>query len=319
MLFSIGFTYYICNWHVEKDTTLLIPQNSSVLAISEILKDASIIHDKYAFLMMFKLYTLLHHNQTIKAGGYEFTKGMSMFAVITKMVDGIVIKYKLTIPEGYTAARIIESVNAEKNIIKLPILDIAEPEEGYLFPETYVYTYGATNLDLLLRMHQAMDKFLREEWLKRDKRIDAVIRSPHDALVLASIIEKETILESEKSIIAGVYINRLKKNMRLQADPTVIYGLTRGIKNFRRRVTYQDLKHVSDYNTYLNSGLPPTPVCNPGQRAIIAALHPHWVDKLYFVADGTGGHLFSATFDEHKKNITKIKNKSVDDTDIAAQ
>lgn len=305
-ILGIGLVYYMYHWHMSQDVTIIIPQNTTLLSIADILEAKSIVPHKYLFLITFKIYTA-YHNQTIKAGEYKFTKYMKTLDIFKIMIGGIVVKHKLTIPEGYTVAQIIQLVNTAPSIINLPVIEIGEINEGSLLPDTYFYTYGTTNLDLLFRMHQSMIEFIRMEWPKRDIRIDNIINDENEALVLASIVEKETSLMNERALVAGVYLHRLKKGMKLQADPTVIYGITQGIADFKRKVLYRDLKHTSVYNTYMHSGLPPTPICNPGKKAILAALHPQWTNKLYFVADGSGGHLFSSSFQEHKNNIAQIK------------
>ena len=155
-------------------------------------------------------------------------------------------------------------------------------------------------------MQSAMNDFMIGQWIKRDKALDNIISSPTEAIILASIIEKETYIDNEKPLIAGVYLNRLKKNMRLQSDPTVVYGLQVD-DNWDRRLLYSHLKTDSLYNTYMYNGLPPTAICNPSKASILAVLHPEWTQKLFFVAGNGGKHVFATNFDQHKKNIKTIR------------
>jgi UPF0755 protein len=238
-----------------------------------------------------------------KAGEYEFATGISPAAAADLIASGKVYRHKLTIPEGLTTAQIVALIDAA------PALDgtiDAEPPEGTLLPDTYFYVMGNTRQELLQRMHRAMEKALGELWAKRAANLP--LASPAEAVTLASIIEKETGKPEERPRVAGVFLERLKLGMKLQADPTVIYVLTRGgAAPLPHPLGHDDLAIPSPYNTYLEKGLPPTPIDNPGIAALKAALQPDDRGELYFVADGSGGHAFAKTLEEHNKNVAKLR------------
>ncbi len=238
-----------------------------------------------------------------KAGEYEFAAGISPAAAADLIDSGKVYRHKLTIPEGLTSAQIVALIDAA------PALDgtiDAEPPEGTLLPDTYFYVMGNTRPELLPRMHRAMEKALTEAWAHRAP--DLPLASPAEALTLASIVEKETAKPDERPRVAGVFIERLKLGMKLQADPTVIYVLT-GAARCRCRIRWVMTISRSNRPTtpIVDKGLPPTPIDNPGLASLKAALQPDDRGELYFVADGTGGHAFAKTLDEHNKNVTKLR------------
>jgi UPF0755 protein len=238
-----------------------------------------------------------------KAGEYEFAAAISPAAAADLIDSGKVYRHKLTVPEGLTSAQIVALIDAA------PALEgtiDAEPPEGTLLPDTYFYVMGNTRQELLQRMHRALDKALAEAWAARAPNLP--LASPAEALTLASIVEKETAKRDERARVAGVYIERLKLGMKLQADPTVIYVMTRGgAVPMPHPLGHDDLAVESPYNTYLDKGLPPTPIDNPGLAALKAALAPDDRGELYFVADGSGGHAFAKTLDEHNKNVAKLR------------
>ena len=238
-----------------------------------------------------------------KAGEYEFTAGISAAAAADLIDSGKVYRHKLTIPEGLTVAQIVALIDAA------PALDgtiDAEPPEGTLLPDTYFYVMGNTRQELLQRMHRAMEKALSELWAKRAPNLP--LASQAEAVTLASIVEKETAKADERPRVAGVFLERLKLGMKLQADPTVIYVMTKGgAMPMPHPLGHDDLAIPSPYNTYLDKGLPPTPIDNPGIAALKAALEPDDRGELYFVADGSGGHAFAKTLEEHNKNVAKLR------------
>ena len=202
----------------------------------------------------------------------------------------------------------LEIINILKNIEGIVINDkINIPEEGSLFPDTYFFVYGTKIKDIITRMQNSMKKILQSSWENRNKKIN--LKNTNEVLILASIIEKETSLKEEKSDVAQVFLNRLNLKMKLQSDPTVIYGIKKQIGEFNRELNREDLNFKSNYNTYLNFGLPKGPISNPGKDSILAATNPSNGNLLYFVIDGFGGHVFSSNYDEHLKNIKKIKKK----------
>jgi UPF0755 protein len=240
-----------------------------------------------------------------KAGEYEFAAAISPAGTADLIDSGKVYRHKLTIPEGLTSAQIVALIDAA------PALEgtiAVEPPEGTLLPDTYFYVLGNTRQELLTRMHRAMAKALTEAWAARAPGLP--LASPAEALTLASIVEKETGKPAERPRVAGVLTERLKLGMKLQADPTVIYVLTKGgAVPMPHPLGHDDLAVESPYNTYLDKGLPPTPIDNPGIASLRAALQPDDRGELYFVADGSGGHAFAKTLEEHNRNVTKLRNQ----------
>jgi len=251
----------------------------------------------------------------LKAGEYLFTVGMSPRSVLNLIVAGKVVNHTLTLVEGWTFRQMMEAVN-QNDVLTHTLNDLTDEEimqrighagehpEGRFFPDTYHFPRGTTDISFLQRAYNAMDRFLQFEWERRD--IGLPLKTPYDAMILASIVERETGVPLERPEIAGVFIRRLQKRMRLQTDPTVIYGMGDAFDgNLRRR----DLKTKTPYNTYTNYGLPPTPIAMPGADAIMAALHPAPGSSLYFVARGDGSHQFSETLEIHNKAVRKYQLK----------
>ncbi|HVJ55761.1 MAG TPA: endolytic transglycosylase MltG [Aliidongia sp.] len=236
----------------------------------------------------------------VKAGEYAFTPGMSPEAALALLRSGKTVVHRLVVPEGLTSAEIVALVEHGEALAD-QITD--EPGEGQLEPETYFYSYGDKRQALIDRMKRARQKQLAELWAARDPEIP--LKDVEEAVTLASIVEKETSIPAERPKIAAVFYNRLRLGMKLQADPTVIYAVTGGKRPLDRALTKPDLAMESPYNTYQVQGLPPGPIGNPGRAAIEAVLKPDHSDALYFVADGTGGHAFAATLDEHNKNVAR--------------
>lgn len=247
----------------------------------------------------------------IKAGEYRLAPGLTPPALLDLLVSGKTTRYQLTLVEGWNFQQVRTAVAGDPVLIKT-LEGLADGEvmarlghagehpEGRFFPDTYQFPRGTTDLSLLRRAYQRMEKVLAEEWQQREKGLP--LENAYQALILASVIEKETGAPEERAQIAGVFMRRLRKGMRLQTDPTVIYGLGDGFDgNLRRR----DLKQDTPYNSYTRKGLPPTPICMPGREAIHAALHPAPGDALYFVAKGDGTHQFSATLQQHNAAVRK--------------
>ncbi|RJF86902.1 endolytic transglycosylase MltG [Oleomonas cavernae] len=234
------------------------------------------------------------------AGEYEIPPGASASAIVRLLRDGKVVVHRLTVPEGMAVAQIMRLVEDTAALSgSLPPM----PPEGSLLPETYNFTRGENRSAMIDRMRRAMAGTLAQAWEKRSP--DLPFTTPEEALVLASIIEKETARDSERRRIAGVFVNRLNRGMRLQSDPTVIYGITSGARGLGRGLTRSELDTATPYNTYTIPGLPPGPIASPGQDSIEAAVNPLKTNDLYFVADGSGGHAFAATLDEHNRNVKK--------------
>ena len=279
-----------------EDKTLVIPKGSGVAEIAGILKTENVIEDTRIFQFGVRL---LSSNKPLIAGEYVFPKGISAAGAMGIMIAGKSITHRLTIPEGLTVREVLELVSSA------PLLDgplpPERPAEGTLLPETYRFLRGESRASIIARMRDDMSTVLAEEWEKRDRSI--LVKTPEEAVALASVVEKETAQADERARIAGVFYNRLKKGMPLQSDPTVIFAVTLGTRKLNRGLTYDDLRTDSPYNTYLVKGLPPGPIANPGRDALHAVMHPQSHKELYFVADGTGGHAFAATLDEHNKNV----------------
>ncbi len=233
-----------------------------------------------------------------QAGEYAFTKGMTPLEIMQKLARGEVVQHQITIREGLTSAEIMALVT--QNPVLADSGERIAIAEGEFLPETYRFTKGTSRQQLLQRMQKAQQDLLAELWPERDTGLP--LTTPQEALILASIIEKETGITSERTEVAAVYINRLKIGMPLQADPTVAYGI-HGNETNPPPLTLADLKTPHPYNTYLNKGLPPTPICNAGRDAIYAALHPAESKNIYFVATGNGGHRFAKTLDQHNENV----------------
>ena len=279
-----------------EDKTLVIAKGSGIAEIAGILRSENVIDDTRIFRLGVRLFS---DGKPLMAGEYVFPKGISPSGAMGIMIAGKSITHRLTIPEGLTVREVLELVSSE------PLLDgplpPERPAEGTLLPETYQFLRGESRTSVIDRMRNAMTEALAEEWAKRDPNI--LVKTPEEALALASVVEKETSLAEERPRIAGVFYNRIKKGMPLQSDPTVIFAITLGSRKLDRGLTYDDLKVDSPYNTYQVKGLPPGPIASPGRAALHAVMQPLWHKDLYFVADGTGGHAFAATLDEHNRNV----------------
>ena len=249
--------------------------------------------------MWFNILTLLDGNRgALKRGEYEFKAAISMNEIENELIAHRVVRYKLTIPEGLTSDQIVQRLRDDEILIG----DIKEsPHEGSLMPDTYYFERGDTRQSLLTRMAKMQGKSVDEIW--KGRAPDLPIKSPGEMVTLASIVEKETGKAEERPRVAGVFVNRLQKHMRMESDPTIVYGLALGRGTLGRSITKADLNQSTPYNTYIIDGLPPGPICNPGRAALEAVANPARGRDLYFVADGTGGHVFAETLDQHLKNV----------------
>jgi UPF0755 protein len=238
----------------------------------------------------------------LKPGEYAFQKNASLRSVIATMVDGKVVQHSVTIPEGLTSEQIVARLS-ENDIFAGSINEI--PREGTLLPETYKFPRGTTRDQVIGRMQQAQKRLVAEVWEHRNP--DIPVKTPEQLVTLASIIEKETGKADERSRVAAVYVNRLRQKMKLQSDPTIIYGLVGGKGTLGRPIKRSEITQPSPYNTYVVDGLPPGPIANPGRASLEAAANPARTRDLFFVADGTGGHSFTETYDQHQKNVAKLR------------
>lgn len=281
---------------LHESATTVIARGSGVRDIAYQLARASIIEHP----RLFELLVLLRGaQQDLRAGEYAFGPGTSMQGALDILREGRTVVRRVTLAEGLTSKEMVASLAHAEGLEGT----IETPPDGSLLPDTYHYSYGDKRSDILDRMTKAMDAALAELWAKR--AADLPLSSPAEALVLASIVEKETALPAERARIAAVFVNRLKKGMRIESDPTVVYGLTEGAGPLGRALTRGDLKQDHPYNTYRISGLPPGPICNPGRDSLAAVMNPLATDEYYFVADGTGGHAFARTLDEHNRNVAR--------------
>jgi UPF0755 protein len=281
-------------------TVFAIPKGDGVSAIAERLEREGVIADRRIFMTSILYFMYLKGQGSLKAGEYEFSKYASMRQVLDTLVEGKSIEHKVTLAEGLTSQQIVEKIRANPDLHG----EIAAiPAEGTLLPDTYKFGRNDTRADIIERMQAAQAKFLAKVWEDRDP--DIVVTTPEEAVILASIVEKETGRADERPRIASVFQNRLRKNIRLQSDPTIIYGLVGGKGVLDHPIQQDELDRDTQYNTYKINGLPPTPIANPGRAAIEAVLKPTKTKDLYFVADGKGGHVFAASLEEHNKNVAK--------------
>ncbi len=277
---------------------MVIPKGTGVSRIAQLLAEEGVIEPDWLFKIAVKL---LGQDQALKAGEYAFPAGISMQGAMEIVVAGIVVVHKVTVPEGLSSWEIVQLLNDVPDLEGEAIAEI--PVEGTLLPETYFFQRGDSRQDILARMRADHDKAVAELWATRQEGLP--IASEAEWIVLASIVEKETGLASERPLVASVFVNRLNRGMRLQSDPTVIYGITGGQGPLGRGLTRKELATPTPYNTYTPDGLPPGPIANPGRASLAAVLQPAESDYIYFVADGTGGHAFAETLAEHNRNVQK--------------
>ncbi|SDF60280.1 UPF0755 protein [Limimonas halophila] len=286
---------------LEARTTVEIPHGAGLSTVARKLKAAGVIEHELVFSLGARL---TDRAGALKAGEYAFPPAVSPDKALARIVAGRTVTYSLTIPEGLTSAQVVERVR-EAEALSGAIREI--PAEGTLLPETYTYSRGHTRARMINRMQASMDRLLAKLWPER--ATDLPIHSKREAVTLASIVEKETAVPDERAVIAGVFINRLRKGMRLQSDPTVRYAVTEGEKTLDRPLTQADLDRDDPYNTYTRKGLPPGPIANPGRAAIKAALNPADTEYLYFVASGNGGHAFAKTLEAHNENVAEYRER----------
>ena len=279
------------------DKVVMIVREDDAGSIADQLERAGVIESA----MWFNILTLLDGNRgALKRGEYAFRAGVSMNEIEDELIAHRVVRYKLTVPEGLTSEQVVDRLRQDPVLIG----EIREvPREGSLMPDTYYFERGDTRLSILSRMAKMQAKTVGEIW--KGRAADLPIRSPWEMVTLASIVEKETGKPEERPRVASVFINRLEKHMRLESDPTIVYGLAQGKGTLGRSITRADLNQSTPYNTYLIEGLPPGPICNPGKAALEAVAQPARTKDLYFVADGTGGHAFSQTLDQHQRNVAR--------------
>jgi UPF0755 protein len=280
---------------VAADTAFVVPSGSSLTSVAEKLEKEGLVRSADGFLMQAKI---LGSGDPVKAGEFLLPAGASPATILDTFQHGEVIRRFVTIPEGLPSIMVWERLMAE------PLLTgtIAVPAEGSVLPESYDFERGESRAAVLARMQKAMADTLAELWPKRAPGI--VVSTPREAMILASIVEKETGVARERRMVAGLYSNRLREGMMLQADPTIIYPITKG-KPLGRRIRQSEIAAVNGYNTYAMAGLPRGPITNPGRASIEAVLNPAKTDALYMVADGNKGHVFASTLEQHNANVAR--------------
>ena len=285
--------------NLDAETTILINRGAGSGQVAYQLANAGIIRYPWLFKIAARLKGL---DKNLKAGEYLFAAHISMADVLSQMSRGEVLYRKLTLPEGLTTAQMLNIIR-DNEFLSGEITE--NPAEGSLLPETYSFFRGDSRDSIIVQAKEAMQSALSEVWAKRDETVP--VKNVQELLILASIVEKETGVADERPLVASVFVNRLRKGMRLQTDPTVIYALTGGKTELERVLTKRDLLIDNPYNTYKYYGLRPAPICNPGRAALEAAAHPEISNYLYFVANGTGGHNFAASLNEHNRNVSSWK------------
>jgi UPF0755 protein len=278
------------------ETVVMIKPGSGLRGVTEALRDAKVIDQPLVFQLNLRF---SGKAPGLKAGEYAIPSRASMRRIMELLLEGRSIQHKLTVAEGLTSRMVYELVKADPVLTGKPGV---EPPEGALLPQTYLFTRGATRGEIIAKMKKGQAELLERLWARRISGLP--FKSKAEALVLASIVEKETGIPAERRHIAAVFLNRLRIGMRLQSDPTIIYGITKGYP-LGRRIKQSEIEAATPYNTYVIAGLPPQPICNPGEDAIAAVLNPIESKDLYFVADGSGGHVFAETVDEQARNVIR--------------
>jgi UPF0755 protein len=306
LMIGIGGGYFYGRQKIEapgplpEDKIVNIPSRAGMTDIADTLQREGVIdNNRWAFI---GAVFALKARSELKPGEYLFQKNASLRDVVGTMVEGKVVQHSVTIPEGLTSEQIVSRLT-DNDIFSGTVREI--PREGTLLPETYKFPRGTTREQVITRMQQAQKRALAEIWERRSP--DLPIKSAEQLVTLASIVEKETGKPDERSRVASVFVNRLRQKIKLQSDPTIIYGLVGGRGTLGRPIRRSEIQQPSPYNTYVVEGLPPGPIANPGRASLEAAANPARTRDLFFVADGTGGHAFSDTYDQHQKNVAKLR------------
>jgi UPF0755 protein len=285
---------------LQEDKVVNIPARAGMTDIADILQREGVIdNNRWAFIG--SVFALKARSE-LKPGEYSFQKNASLRDVIGTIVEGKVVQHAVTIPEGLTSEQIVARLS-ENDIFAGSVREM--PREGTLLPETYKFPRGTTRDQVIARMQQTQKRVLAEIWERRSP--DIPVKTPEQLVTLASIVEKETGKADERSRVAAVFVNRLRQKIKLQSDPTIIYGLVGGKGTLGRPIKRSEIQQPSPYNTYVVDGLPPGPIANPGRASLEAAANPARTRDLFFVADGTGGHAFTETYDQHQKNVAKLR------------
>jgi UPF0755 protein len=307
-MIGTGVAYYYGKQTIEapgplqEDKVVNIPARAGMTDIADVLQREGVIdNNRWAFI---GAVFALRARSELKPGEYAFQKHASLHGVIATIVEGKVVQHAVTIPEGLTSEQIVARLT-DNDIFAGSVHEI--PREGTLLPETYKFPRGTTREQVIQRMQSAQKRLVAEIWEHRSADLPANVKTPQDLVTLASIVEKETGRADERSRVAAVFVNRLRQKIKLQSDPTIIYGLVGGKGTLGRPIKRSEITQPSPYNTYVIDGLPPGPISNPGRASLEAAANPARTRDLFFVADGTGSHSFTETYDQHQKNVAKLR------------
>ena len=292
---------------LPQDRVVNIPRGAGIREISDVLTREGVIDQPWLFVGGV---LMLKAREDLKAGEYQFKAHSSVHDVVATIAEGKVVAHQIGIPEGLTSEQIVARLTVDDELAG----DIRQiPAEGSLLPDTYNFTRGVSREQMIQRMQQAQQRAVREIWEHRSP--DLPIKTPEQLVILASLVEKETGKAEERTRVAAVFVNRLKQKMRLQSDPTIIYGLVGGKGTLGRPIMKSEITQPSPYNTYLIEGLPPGPITNPGRAALEAAANPARTRELYFVADGSGGHVFAETYEQQQRNVARLRLIETDQKD----
>jgi UPF0755 protein len=292
---------------LQQDRVVNIPRGSGMRDIADVLSREGVIDQPWLFIGGV---LVLKAREDLKAGEYEFKAHSSLRDVVATIVEGKVVAHQVSVPEGLTSDQIVARL-LQDNVLTGDIKEI--PREGTLLPDTYNFARGVTREQMIQRMQQAQQHLLHDIWDHRTP--DLPLKTPEQLVTLASLVEKETAKPEERTRVAAVFVNRLKQKMKLQSDPTIIYGLVGGKGTLGRPIMKSEILQPTPYNTYVIEGLPPGPIANPGRASLEAAANPARTRELYFVADGTGGHAFAETYEQHQKNVARLRSLESDQKD----
>ncbi|MXO96026.1 endolytic transglycosylase MltG [Erythrobacter aquimaris] len=299
LVMAAAAVWFASGWfgsaQIEEDTPFIVPSGSTLTSVANRMEEEGVVASADAFLLRAKIFG---GGDPIQAGEFLLPANASQSQILDMFQSGDVIRRFVTIPEGMPSILVWERLMAQEHLTG----EIPVPQEGSVLPDTYDFERGEERGAVLARMQAAMQNYLAEAWPRRKEGI--AVDNVKDALILASIVEKETGVPEERRMVAGLYSNRIKDGMLLQADPTIIYPITKG-KPLGRRIRQSEIAAVNDYNTYSMVGLPKGPITNPGRESIAAVLDPEATEARYMVADGTGGHAFAETLAEHNANVEK--------------
>jgi UPF0755 protein len=296
--FVIGKQRFELPGPLTEDKVVNVPRGG-VRDTADLLMREGVIDQPYLFMAGALVFKAQHD---LKYGEYRFAKNASLRDVVETIIDGKVVQHAFTMAEGLTSDQIVQRL-VENDVLTGNIRDV--PREGTLLPETYRFTRGTTREQMIRRMQQDQRRAVQEIWDRRNP--DLPIKTPEQLVTLASIIEKETGKPEERTRVAAVFVNRLRQRMRLQSDPTIIYGLVGGKGSLGRPIQRSEIEQPTPYNTYVIDGLPPGPIANPGRASLEAAANPARTKELYFVADGTGGHAFADSYEQHQRNVARLR------------